>query len=336
VRVVGGLHQDVFVTAPRGDLHHLYVVEQRGLVRVLAGGRLRPRPFLDLRRLVLYKELAGLLSLAFAPDYRHSRRVYVDYVGRDHGVHVVEYRAANGRALPRTAREILHVAIPSESADNHYGGQLAFGPDGFLYVGIGDGTDKAEAQDPGSLLGKLVRIDVRRPSAAPEIVAYGLRNPWRFAFDRVTGDLVIGDVGADTWEEIDVLRHGERRPVNFGWPAYGGRERLAEPAPSVQGKLVFPVLAYHHALNGCSAVVGGYVYRGSSVPALRGRYLYGDFCSGRIWSVRLRAGRASDRRLELTLASLLSSFGEDGAGGLYVCAYSYGTSSLYRVVTARG
>jgi glucose/arabinose dehydrogenase len=326
VPVAHGLHSPVYVTAPSSEPRRLYVVEQRGLIRVVAGGRLVPRPFLDVRRLVLHKELAGLLSLAFAPDYRRSRRLYVNYVGRDGDVHVVEYRS-NGRR----ARELLHVVIPSKSADNHYGGQLAFGPDGFLYVGIGDGNTKAAAQDPESLLGKLVRIDVHRRPAQPEIVAYGLRNPWRFSFDRATGDLLIGDVGADTWEEVDVLRRSAPRPVNFGWPAYGGRERLAQPAPSAPGKLVFPALVYRHARNGCSAVVGGYVYRGGAIPALRGRYVYADFCAGKVWSVRLRDGRAGDRRLEAGLGSLISSLGEDAAGELYVVAYSYRTSSLFRL-----
>ena len=326
VPVARGLHSPVYVTGSSSEPRRLYVVEQRGLVRVVAGGRLLPRPFLDVRRLVLHKELAGLLSLAFAPDYRRSRRLYVDYVGRDHDVHVVEYRSDGERA-----RELLHVVIPSRSPDNHYGGQLAFGPDGFLYVGIGDGNTKAAAQDPASLLGKLVRIDVRRREAQPEIVAYGLRNPWRFAFDRATGDLLIGDVGADTWEEVDVLRREAPRPVNFGWPAYGGRERLAQPAPSAPGKLIFPALVYHHARNGCSAVVGGYVYRGRAVTALRGRYVYADFCAGKVWSVRMRHGRAGDRRLEARLGSLISSLGEDAAGELYVVAYSYRTSSLFRL-----
>jgi glucose/arabinose dehydrogenase len=326
VPVARGLHSPVYATAPRSEPRRLYVVEQRGLVRVVAGGRLLPRPFLDLRALVLHKELAGLLSLAFAPDYRRSRRVYLDYVGRDGDVHVVEYRS-DGRRV----RELLHVVIPSKSPDNHYGGQLAFGPDGFLYVGIGDGNTKAAAQDPASLLGKLVRIDVHRPSAQPEIVAYGLRNPWRFSFDRATGDLYVGDVGADTWEEVDVLRRGTPRPVNFGWPAYGGRERLAQPPPSAPGKLVFPALVYRHAQNGCSAVVGGYVYRGRVVPALRGRYVYADFCAGKVWSVWMRGGRAGDRRLEARLGSLVSSLGEDAAGELYVVAYSYRTSSLFRL-----
>jgi glucose/arabinose dehydrogenase len=326
VPVARGLHSPVYVTAPRSEPRRLYVVEQRGLVRVLAGGRLLPRPLLDLRGLVLHKELAGLLSLAFAPDYGRSRRLYVDYVGRDGHVHVAEYRSDG-----RRARELLHVVVPTRSRDNHYGGQLGFGPDGFLYVGIGDGNTKAAAQDPASLLGKLVRIDVRRPAAQPEIVAYGLRNPWRFSFDRATGDLYIGDVGADTWEEVDVLRRGTPRPVDFGWPAYGGRERLAEPAPSAPGRLVFPVLVYRHARKACSAVVGGYVYRGRAVAALRGRYVFADFCAGKVWSVRMRGGRAGGRRLEASLPSLISSLGEDAAGELYVVAYSYRTSPLYRL-----
>jgi glucose/arabinose dehydrogenase len=326
VPVARGLHSPVSVTAPSSEPRRLYVVEQRGLVRVVAGGRLLSRPFLDLRGLVLHKELAGLLSLAFPPDYRRSRRLYVDYVGRDGDVHVVEYRSGG-----RRVRELLHVVIPSKSPDNHYGGQLAFGPDGFLYVGIGDGNTKAAAQDPESLLGKLVRIDVRRPEPQPKIVAYGLRNPWRFSFDRATGDLYIGDVGADTWEEIDVLRRGTPRPVNLGWPAYGGRERLAQPPPSAPGKLVFPALVYRHAQNGCSAVVGGYVYRGRAIRALRGRYVYADFCAGKVWSMRMRGGRASDPRLEAQLSSLISSLAEDAAGELYVVAYSSRTSPLYRL-----
>ena len=329
--VVGGLRAPVYVTAPRSEPRRLYVVEQRGLVRVVAGGRLLPRPFLDVRRLVRVKELAGLLSLAFAPDYARSRRLYVDYVGRDNDVHVVEYRSDGRLALPSSARELLHVEIPTESPDNHYGGQLAFGPDGRLYVGIGDGTNAAAAQDPDSLLGKLVRLDARADPVEPEVVAFGLRNPWRFSFDRATGDLYVGDVGADTWEEVDYLRRGARRPVNFGWPAYGGRSRTTAPRPSAPGRLVFPALVYRHAPRGCSAVVGGYVYRGRAVPALRGRYVYGDFCAGRVSSLRIAGGRARTIRHEAFLGTLLASFGEDARGELYPLAYAERPTPLYRL-----
>jgi glucose/arabinose dehydrogenase len=306
-------------------------VEQGGLVRVVAGGRLLPRPFVDLRRVVLGKQLAGLLSLAFAPDYRRSRRLYVDYVGRDRDLHVVEYRSDGDRALPSTARELLHVVVPSKSPDTHYGGQLAFGPDGALYVGIGDGSDGAAAQDPASLRGKLVRLDVRRRSSEPEVVAYGLRNPWRFSFDRSTGDLYLGDVGADTWEEVDRLPRGTRWPVNLGWPAYGGRVRTNEPRPTGPGRLIFPVLVYHHRPKRCGAVIGGYVYRGRAVPALRGRYVFADFCAGNVTSFRVARGRAQGLRLEARLGTLVSSFGEDARGELYVCSYTYSTSSVFRI-----
>jgi glucose/arabinose dehydrogenase len=330
-RFVSGLRAPVYLTAPRSEPRRLYVVEQGGLVRVVAGGRLRPKPFLDLRRVVLGRQLAGLLSLAFAPDYARSRHLYVDYVGRDGDLHVFEYRSDEERALPSTARELLHVAVASKSPDNHYGGQLAFGPDGRLYVGIGDGNEAAAAQDPASLLGKLIRLDVGREPVEPEVVAYGLRNPWRFSFDRATGNLYVGDVGADTWEEIDVLPRGTRWPVNLGWPAYGGRERTSEPWPTAPGRLVSPVFVYRHRAKGCSAVIGGYVYRGRAVPALRGRYVFGDFCAGSVSSMRVARGHARDLRLEAKLGRLLSSFGEDARGELYVCAYTYSTSSVFRV-----
>ena len=329
--VAARLSAPVFVTSTRSDPGRLYVVEQGGLVRVVSGGRLLPRPFLDLRRTVLGKDLAGLLSLAFAPDYARSRRLYVAYVGRERELHVVEYRSNGERARPATARELLRVAIPSRSLDNHYGGQLAFGPDGLLYVGVGDGTDAAAAQNPASLLGKLVRLDVRRDPVEPEIVAYGLRNPWRFSFDRATGDLYLGDVGADTWEEIDYLPRGTRWPVNLGWPAYGGRSRTTAPAALGPGRLIRPIFVYRHHGKRCSAVVGGYVYRGLALPALRGRYVFGDFCAGNVSSFRAVVGRARGLRLEGRLGSLLSSFGEDARGELYVCAYSYTTSRLFRI-----
>jgi glucose/arabinose dehydrogenase len=331
VPVIGGLRAPDYVTAPRSEPERLYVVEQGGLVRVVAGARLLPKLFLDLRSLVLHKELAGLLSLAFAPDYGRSRRFYVDYVGRDRDIHVVEYRSDGRRAQPSSARELLHVVVPSKSPDNHYGGQLAFGPDGRLFIGIGDGTTAAAAQDPRSLLGKLVRIDIDRAPIEPEIVAYGLRNPWRFSFDRATGDLYVGDVGADTWEEVDYLRRGSSWPVNFGWPAYGGRSRTNEAPATGPGRLVFPVLVYRHRGKGCRAIVGGYVYRGQALRELRGRYFYGDFCQGSIFSVAVNGGRARGARLEANLPGLLSSFGEDATGELYVCAYSYKTSALLRV-----
>lgn len=327
----GTFRAPVYVTAPAGDRHRLYVVEQSGLVHVVDGGRLLPTPFLDLRRQVFDRDLAGLLSLAFPRDYVRSRRFYVDYVGRDRAVHVVEYRSSGLHALPSTAREVLRVPLPTAGSDNHYGGQLAFGPDGLLYVGVGDGGAPSAAQDPTSPLGKILRLDASQTDPAAEAVVYGLRNPWRFSFDSATGDLYVGDVGADTWESVVYLAHGTHFPVNLGWPDYGGRVRTSWHVSLGPGRLIKPILVYRHRAGHCAAVVGGYVYRGSIDPDLRGRYLYGDFCSGAIWSVRIVHGRATDLRHEADLGLLLASFGADAAGELYAVAYTYTTSHLYAI-----
>jgi glucose/arabinose dehydrogenase len=334
--VVGSLRLPVDVTAPRNEPSRLYVVEQRGLVRVVARGRLVKRPFLDLRAVVRSRALAGLLSIAFAPDYARSGAFVVDYVGRDNAVHVVRYTSAGGHAVAASAHELLRVAEPSRDPDNHFGGSLAFGPDGLLYVGVGDGMNEALAQDPASPLGKLLRLDARADAPAPEIVGYGLRNPWRFSFDRATGDLYIADVGANAWEEIDYVRRGTQGPLNFGWPVYEGRARTRSNVELASAPLARPLLVYRHARNDCSAVVGGYVYRGRAIPQLRGRYVYGDFCSARIRSVRVVGGRARDVRTEpLRGIYLLTSFGEDARGELYALSFTYKLSRLYRIAPAR-
>ena len=193
---------------------------------------------------------------------------------------------------------------------NHNGGQLQFGPDGYLYVGMGDGGSGGDpenrSQNLKSRLGKLLRYKAGRW----QIAAYGLRNPWRFSFDRVTGALWIGDVGQDTWEEVDRVPRGFGL-TNFGWRVWEGRSRYTPgQTPSPPGKLVFPVWVYHHGDDGCS-ITGGYVYRGKSVPAMRGRYVFGDFCSGKVWSYS--GGKAT----QFASVPQLSSFGEDAAGELY-------------------
>jgi len=193
----------------------------------------------------------------------------------------------------------------SSSAFAHAGGQLAFGPGGRLLVGLGDGLDKAAAQDPESVLGKVVRLDVDDLSPEPKLVAMGLRNPWRFSFDRLTGDLFIGDVGEKDWEEINVIRRGHRGVPNFGWGA--AAPDRAEP----------PFFRYAHPAADCAAVMGGYVYRGGEIPAARGRYFFGDTCSGRVWSIRASSSAPQPRQEPFTVAQL-SSFGEDAAGELYL------------------
>jgi glucose/arabinose dehydrogenase len=337
VRVVGGLRAPVDVGAPATEPERLYIVEQGGLIRTLARGKILARPFLDIRRLVRAKELAGLFSVAFDPNYGRSRLFVVAYVGRDFDLHVVRYRSRAGVAIPSSAHELLRVDMRTNDTDNHFGGDLAFGPDGRLYIGVGDAQIPAAAQDPDSLLGKLIRLDAQTESPIPEVVALGLRNPWRFSFDRATGDLYIGDVGASSWEEINYVARGSDSPINFGWPAYEGRQRTSTPSPPLDPSPTPPLFVYRHASKGCSSVVGGYVYRGRRIPALRGRYLFGDFCSAEIRSIRVVAGKPRNLRTELSgrLPGLLSSFGEDSRGELYAVAYTYKLSQLYRLQTTR-
>jgi glucose/arabinose dehydrogenase len=315
VEVASGLDSPLYAAAAPGEPERLYIVEQSGRIRVLEDGRLSPEPFLDVTGEITSGGEQGLLSVAFHPDYADNRLFYVDYTDRAGDTNVIEYRADEGG--PRRVRRLLFVDQPYS---NHNGGQLQFGPDGLLYVGMGDGgaggDPENRAQDLGSRLGKLLRIDVDDPGADWEIVAYGLRNPWRFSFDRETDDLWIGDVGQTAWEEIDRLPVGESGLVNFGWDVREGRHPYEDKPPSGPGRLVDPVVEYSHD-EGCS-VTGGYVYRGAGVPSLRGHYLYGDFCSGTVWSVALRdGGVASPRPLPFEVSSL-SSFGEDADGELYL------------------
>jgi glucose/arabinose dehydrogenase len=311
-----GFDSPTFVGAPRSEPSNLYVVEQPGVIRVLVNGRLRSTAFLDIRRHVTSGGEQGLLSVAFHPNYAKNHRFYVDYTDTHGDTRVVEYRSNGTRAIPSSRRQLLFVDQPY---DNHNGGQLGFGPDGKLYVGMGDGGSGGDpgnrAQNLRSRLGKLLRLNVNRRRAKWQIAAYGLRNPWRFSWDRHTGDLYIADVGQGDWEEVDVrTRSGQRKLVNYGWSAYEGRARFEPQRLNRRGKLVFPVLVYSHS-TGCS-VTGGYVYRGSAVPAARGRYFYGDFCSGTIWSVRVVGGHARGNRREANVSEL-SSFGEDASGELY-------------------
>jgi glucose/arabinose dehydrogenase len=316
VPVVRGLASPVHVAAPRSEPGRLYVVEQAGRIVVVQGGRQRPEPFLDIRSLVRSGGEQGLLSVAFHPRYARNHRFYVDYTDREGNTRVVEYRSDGTRAQPSTARQLLFVRQPYP---NHNGGQLAFGPDGRLYVGMGDGgaggDPENRAQNPRELLGKLLAIDVDQPSRR-RMAALGLRNPWRFSFDRRTNDLWIGDVGESSWEEIDFLpRRLLGRTINYGWDAWEGRSRY-QPKRLGPGRLVQPIAVYPHPDRGCS-VTGGFVYRGNAVPAVRGRYFYGDWCSGTIWSLRAVGGRAKGLRREAIRVPELTSFGEDARGELY-------------------
>jgi glucose/arabinose dehydrogenase len=312
--LVRGLDQPLYVTAAPGEPSRLYVVEQPGRILVVESGKVRAEPFLAIGELVACCGEQGLLSVAFHPDYARNRRLYVDYTDTGGNTRVVEYRSDGTRVLPTSARRLLAVDQPYP---NHNGGQLQFGPDGRLYVGMGDGGSGGDpgnrGQDVSTMLGKLVAIDV--DSGATSLAGIGLRNPWRFSFDRATGDLWIGDVGQSDWEEVDhVVRGG--LPRNFGWSVYEGRARFKDEPLDRSLPLTAPVAVYSHA-QGCS-ITGGYVYRGKAIPALRGRYLYGDYCSGLVWSLPATAapGSGAKPRLEPLKVPQLASFGEDAAGEL--------------------
>jgi glucose/arabinose dehydrogenase len=347
---IGGFDTPVYVTQPPGDNRRLMVVEQRGRVMVVRGGRKLSTPFLDIRSQVTYGGEQGLLSVAFPPDYQASGRFYAYFTSGGTN-RIVEYqRASADRANASSARVVL--AMPNLEV-NHNGGLMVFGPDRLMYVGTGDGGGgddqhggAGNAQNLGSLLGKLLRIDpaasggrpytvptsnpfVNRSGARPEIYSYGLRNPWRFSFDRRTGDLAIGDVGQNAVEEIDFTRSGRAKGANFGWRPWEGRRRnFNEPAPGA----IFPVIQHTHAAGFCS-ITGGYVVRDASVPSLNGRYVYSDFCDGRIRSARLRAGRVPQGRpLNLPRLGQVSSFGQDNSGRVYVVSLS---GSVYRFAAPR-
>jgi glucose/arabinose dehydrogenase len=326
-RIASGLEAPLHVTTPRSEPNRLYVVEQAGRIRVLESGRVREEPFLDIRDRVRAGGEQGLLSVAFHPRYASNRRFYVNFTDRDGDTRVVEFRSNGQRALTGTARELLFVDQPYP---NHNGGLVAFGPDGKLYVGMGDGGSGGDpenrAQNLGTMLGKLVRIDVDRQAAKPEIAALGLRNPWRFSWDRATRDLYIADVGQNAWEEVHYVRRATRGLINYGWDVYEGRARYESKPPS-RGRLVFPIVVYRNGAEGCS-VTGGFVYRGRSVPAARGRYFYGDFCSGIIWSLRVVGGKATGVRKERIRVDQLASFGEDARGELYVVSLG---GTIYRL-----
>jgi len=338
-----GLTSPVHVTAPPGDFNRVFIVEQPGRIRIVKNGSPLAVPFLGIEDLVAFGGEQGLFSVAFHPDYASNGFFYVNYTRRADGATVIaRYRVSSDPdvADPASAFVLLTIAQPYA---NHNGGQLAFGPkDGYLYIGMGDGGSSGDpgnrAQSDTTLLGKLLRIDVNsgspygippdNPGGAwlPEVWAKGLRNPWRFSFDRLTGDLYIADVGQGQREEIDYVPHGTGGGRNYGWRCMEGDLCTGSTGCScTDPSLTAPLHVYSHAL-GCS-VTGGFVYRGPS-SALQGTYFFADYCSATIWSFRVVGGTVSeftDRTAELTPSSgpaigSISSFGEDAAGNLYICS----------------
>jgi hypothetical protein len=342
---VGTFDQPTYLTGAPGDRKRLFVVDRPGRIMVVVGRHRRSRPFLDITKLVESGGgEQGLLSMVFAPDYRRSGRFYVCYTIPGNDVLVAQYRRSAhdpNVANPRSARRVL--TIPHQFT-NHNGGQLAFGPDGDLYVGVGDGGSEDDpmqlGQNRGVLVGKILRIKPRangwytvpksnpfvgQRGIRPEIWAWGLRNPWRFSFDRRTGALTIGDVGQDTEEEIDFAAHGGRG-FNYGWSIFEGDRRFR---PGSAPDAVFPVLVRLHS-DGYCAIIGGYVVRDRAVRSLYGRYVYGDLCNSGIRSVELSPGHASGDRSTGLSVSQLSSFGQDTDGRVY--AVSLG-GPVYRIAS---
>lgn len=343
---VGGLRSPVQVTHAGDGSGRLFVVEQTGQIRIIEGGALRAEPFLDLAGRVSCCGERGLLSVAFPPDYAARNYFYVNYTNRGGDTIVSRFGLTADPDAADPASEEVVLTVPQPYA-NHNGGQLAFGTnDGYLYIGMGDGGSAGDpgnrAQNPTELLGKLLRVDVEAgasPYAIPatnpftqtagyrgEIWAMGLRNPWRFAFDRANGDLYIADVGQNEYEEVDYQPAASRGGENYGWRVMEGTHCYKVPGCDPAG-LTLPVAEYDHS-QGCS-VTGGVIYRGTQFDRLAGTYLYGDYCSGRIWGLRKTgAGWADQLLLDTTFN--ITAFGEDEAGEVYVT--DYGGGSIYRIV----
>lgn len=320
-----GLDAPVLLTHAPGEPRFTYVVEQRGRI-LRIDSRRRRTVFLDIRGEVEYGGEQGLLGLAFHPGYARNRLFYVAYTSASGRNTVARFRSRGARAVPSSRRILLAVPDPY---GNHNGGHLAFGPDGRLYTSIGDGgaggDPENRSQDIRSQFGKLLALDVSRSAPRWTIAALGLRNPWRFSFDRATGDLYIGDVGQSMVEEINFAPRRSPGLENYGWDLFEGSRRF-ENGSQGPGRLVSPVFEYSHD-EGCS-VTGGYVYRGAARASERGRYVFGDYCSGTVWSFRISAGVATDVREEPFEIDSLSSFGENSSGELF--AVSHG-GTIFRI-----
>ena len=323
-QIASGFHQPVYVAQPRSEPRTLYVVERPGRIVTLSAGK--RRTFLDIHtRVESGSTEQGLLSVAFSPAYARNHRFYVYYTNRDGNIEIDTFVSRRGRAVSSSRRRLL--LVDHRANDNHDGGQLQLGPDGHLYAGTGDGGSGGDppnnSQHLSRKLGKLLRLSGSRW----QIYAYGLRNPWRFSFDRANGDLYVGDVGEGSWEEIDYRPRSATGLANYGWSAYEGLRPYNPSRLNQSGTVVKPVQIYSHNGGHCS-VTGGYVYRGRAVPAARGRYFYGDYCTGEIWSLRISGGRAVDNRRESSRIGSLSSFGEGANGALYAVSLGGG---LYRL-----
>ncbi len=333
--VASGLSRPVDVQTANDGTNRLFIIEKYGAIRILENGQLLDEPFLKIDdRVNDNSNEMGLLGLAFHPDYEQNGYFYVNYTGSGGDTRISGFHASGNIADSNSESILLTIGQPYP---NHNGGAVAFGPDGYLYLGLGDGglagDPHKNGQNTSTLLGKILRIDVNSgdpyvvPSDNPfgnEVWAYGLRNPWRISFDRANGDLWIGDVGQGEWEEIDYFPAGSVNGANYGWSIMEGNHGYdGEPQPG----LLLPVAEYSHSSgDGCS-VTGGYVYRGS-MPEWNGIYIYGDYCSGKIWGL-LQSNGTWQNQFLFSVGITITSFGEDEAGELYFASDS---GDVYKLV----
>ncbi len=357
-----GLHRPVWLGSPPHDYERVMIIEQHlGTVRLVKNGKLLPTPFLDLRAKVnSFGNERGLLGLAFHPDYDKNGLFFVNYSVVGSGATVIErYQVSSNPDVAKAGSGAVILTIP-QPFSNHNGGCIQFGPDGYMYIGMGDGGSGGDpscnAQNGKSLLGKFLRIDVNAatykiPPKNPfvgnsnvrdEIWALGVRNPWRFSFDRKTGDMYFGDVGQSKWEEISFQSGSSKGGENFGWKIREGRHCYSSNSCPTStpgcssGKWIDPIHEYSTGPMSCS-VTGGFVYRGCAIPDLKGAYIFGDYCGGTIWSFRYVNNKVTQLR-DLTRElggpfNRISSFGEDACGEIYICEF-YGRRILKIVPSA--
>ena len=336
---ISGLNKPTHIANAGDGSNRLFIVEQAGRIILVKNDISLEKPFLDVSSRVRCCGERGLLSVAFPPGYANKKYFYINYTNKSGDTVVARYRVSSEPDIANPGSEEILLTI-KQPYSNHNGGQLAFGQDGFLYIGLGDGGSAGDphgyAQNPGSLLGKILRIDVEsgKPPYAipdgnppaktkgyrPEIWALGLRNPWRFSFDRETGDLYIADVGQDLFEEVDFQPASSRGGENYGWNTMEGMHCFQSDTCKKSG-LVQPIVEYNHS-QGCS-VTGGMVYRGQKFPEMQGTYIYGDFCSGRIWGLK-KSGNEWKSSLLADTDYSISTFGEDEKGNIYVADYRDG------------
>ena len=342
-----GLSSPVGLVDPGDGSGRLFIVEKTGTIRVIVDGKARPTPFLDISGEVSGGSEQGLLGLAFDPNFAENGRFYIDYTDVNGDSVIARYTNPNSTDNQADAESAEVILTQDQPYPNHNGGQILFGPDGYLYIGFGDGGSQGDPNGNGqnlqTWLGKILRIDVSDDSeytipddnpyadgadGLPEIYIYGLRNPWRFSFDAETGDLYIGDVGQSQWEEVDMLPAGEQAGANLGWSILEGNHCYQQEDCDPAGT-VLPIDEYSHDY-GCS-VTGGYVVRGDSLPDLNGVYLFADYCTGLLWATARDANGDWQTSDAIETGLQISSFGEGPGGEVYIVDLN---GSIYRLVAA--